>query len=401
MPATVTRRQFLRNSSLIAMSPAIPTFLSSTVRAATFDHQERILVVIQLDGGNDGINTVVPFADEGYAKHRKELQLKPNRLIRINDEVGLHRSLKPVADLLEDGKLAVVQGVGYPNPNRSHEVSMAIWQTARFDREEHKTFGWLGRSTDARARSDRRSNLDSILLGSENPPIALRGRRSTSVSLAHLDDLKLKSDLHLKSTANDGKGDLLSFARRASLDARATADLIDEVTKSSARDETTYPETQLASRLSSIAQLIKSGFKTPVYYAIQPGYDTHAAQLPSHARLLNELAGAMKAFQDDLQRAGVADRVLTFCFSEFGRRVKENASLGTDHGTAGPIFLTGEQVNAGLIGTPTDMTNLENGDLKLQFDFRQVYASLLEDWMSLKSESVVGGSFDKLKIVKS
>jgi len=397
MISTTTRRQFLRSSPLIAMAPSIPLFLRSTALAEPVTQQQRILVVIQLNGGNDGINTVVPIADHGYAKHRRKLRLKADRLISISDEVSLHRSLKPVADLLEDGKFTIVQGVGYPNPNRSHDVSMAIWQTARLDREDHKSFGWLGRALDSRA--DSTGAADSILLGKESPPIALRGRRSTSVSLAHPGDLQLQNDLQIATTVDAGGDDLLSFARRATLDARATADLIDDVTKTASSEKSRYPDTQLASRLNSISQLIKSGFTTPVYYAIQSGYDTHAAQLPTHARLLNELAGALNAFQDDLRAAGLDDRVLTICFSEFGRRVPENASLGTDHGTVGPVFAMGAKVKAGLLGQATDMTNLKNGDLHRQFDFRQIYASVLEDWLSINPEKVLGGKFETLPLL--
>jgi len=401
MPLNSTRRQFLRQSSLISMAPVIPAFLRSTAHASARNNDERILVVVQLNGGNDGINTVVPFANDGYPQHRKELQLKTHRLAKVNDEVALHRSLRPLADLLDDGQFSIVQGVGYPNPNRSHDVSMAIWQTARFDRDDHKSFGWLGRAMDEHREAKASGAADSVLLGTESPPVALRSRRSTSVSLAHLGDLKLRGELTAKPPNADSNDDLLAFARRASLDARGTADLIDEVAGSASRDGAPYPDTQLAGRLSSIAQLIKSGFSTRVYYAIQSGYDTHAGQLPSHSRLLNELGGALKAFQDDLNSAGLSDRILTLCFSEFGRRAAENASLGTDHGTAGPVFVMGSKVNAGLVGTPPDMTDLEDGDIKMQFDFRQVYSTMLEDWLQISPTKVVGGEFEKLALVSS
>ena len=266
--STFTRRRFLKTSSLIAMAPAVPSFLASTARAAAAEQEERILVVIQMDGGNDGINTVVPFAAEGYAKYRRELRLNADQVIKLNDSVGLHPRLKPLAELFENSRLAIVQGVGYPNPNRSHDVSMAIWQTARFDSAEHKSFGWLGRAMDERISDSTPRGADSILLGDENPPVALRGRRSTSVALAHLNDLKLKSNLDLRSNPGPATDDLLSFARRAAYDARATADLIDEVTTGASRSDSHYPDTQLASRLCSIAQLIKSGFQTPVYLSL-------------------------------------------------------------------------------------------------------------------------------------
>ncbi len=394
------RRSFLQRSALIAMAPSVPAFLSRSVRAAQPGKDGRILVVVQLSGGNDGINTVVPFADEGYAHNRDELRIKKDRLIKVNDHAGLHPSLRPAADLLEDGRLAIVQGVGYPNPNRSHDVSMAIWQTARFDPVEHKIFGWIGRAMDERP-SVADGSPHSILLGDENPPIALRGRRSMSVSLAHLDDLKLKTDAKLTTAPGAvPNGELLTFTRRAALDASSTADLIDEVTKNSARNAAAYPQTELAGRLQSIAQLIKSGFSTPVYYAIQPGYDTHSAQLFTHARLLRELAGAMKSFLDDVKSAGHSDRVLMLCFSEFGRRVKENASLGTDHGTAGPVIVAGSSVNSGLIGQTPSMLDLENDDLKMQTDFRQVYATILQDWLGVPSATALDGAFERLKLIR-
>lgn len=217
MTPSSTRRQFLRQSSLIAIAPAIPAYLHSTAHASANGDDERILVVVQLDGGNDGINTVVPFANDGYSQYRSELRLKADRLVKINDEVAFHRSLRPLADSLSDGQLAVVQGVGYPNPNRSHDVSMAIWQTAEFDQDDHESFGWLGRAIDQRHQPNADGSADSVLLGTENPPVALRGRKSRSVSLAHLSDLKLRGkfapDCGIDRRIAATNGDLLAFAR--------------------------------------------------------------------------------------------------------------------------------------------------------------------------------------------
>jgi len=400
---TTTRRQFLRTTSLIALAPTIPAFLTRAARADTAKQDGRILVVIQLDGGNDGINTVVPFADDGYRKQRKQLGLPEDQLIKVNDSVALHPSMRAAMDLLEDGRFCVVQGVGYPNPNRSHDVSMAIWQTARFDPEDHDSFGWLGRAADERQVSSAASataGVDSVLLGDESPPIALQGRRSTPLVLADLSDLKLTSDARPLQSAPQAlsteRDDVESFARRASLDAYAASRLLDEVTTKSS--DSPYPQTQLARRLKCIAQLIKADFNVPIYYAMQSSYDTHAGQLVTHANLLAELAGALKAFHNDLKTAQLADHVITLCFSEFGRRVEENASLGTDHGTAGPVFLAGPVSNA-LIGTIPSMTDLEDGDLKMQVDFRQVYATLLQDWLSIAPEPILGESFSRLSFV--
>jgi uncharacterized protein (DUF1501 family) len=238
------------------------------------------------------------------------------------------------------------------------------------------------------------------LLGDESPPVALRGRRSTSLSIANLDDLKLvrvADNIETNPTDQGQSEDIVAFARRATLDAYTASRLLDEVTSKS-NQQTSYPRTALARRLKSIAQLIKANFAAPIYYALQADYDTHAGQLSTHARLLAELSDALKSFHDDLKSANLDQQVLTLCFSEFGRRVEENASLGTDHGTAGPVLIVGP-VNSALIGNTPSMTDLEDGDLKMQFDFRQVYATVLEDWLSIPSSEVLGESFERLKLL--
>jgi uncharacterized protein (DUF1501 family) len=383
------------------MAPAVPAFLSRTARGTGAETNGHILVVIQLDGGNDGINTVIPFADEGYAQHRKELRIADDKLIKLNDQVGLHPNLKPFAELLDDGRLAIVQGVGYPNPDRSHDVSMAIWHTARFDPEEQKSFGWIGRALDVGPQPpDGAPN--SILVADRTPPVALHGRRSSSLAFASLADLQIKPGATLSSSPSTGDADdLLSFARRTTLDATSAAARIDDVARTSAADAATYPQTELAGRLKTVAQLIKAGFATPVYYAIQSGYDTHAAQLPAHGRLLRELAGAVKSFLDDLRAAGLADRVLVLGFSEFGRRVEENASLGTDHGTSGPVFLAGAGVRSGLHQSTPSMTDLDGGDLKTSVDFRSVYATVLSKWLTIQPQSILGAEFALLDAINA
>ena len=395
----LTRRDFLTKSSLIALAPSVPTFLAQTARAAEPQRDDRVLVVLQLAGGNDGINTVVPYADEGYARNRKKLRLPTDQVMKLNDQVGLHPAMRGAAELVESGRLAIVQGVGYPNPNRSHDVSMKIWQTARFDPEEHKTYGWIGRAMDHAPALD--GSPSTVMLGNEDPPITIRGRRSVTVALAHLNDLKLNSKVFRPRAAQNSQDtDVAAFVRRSALDAYDASEQFEKIAKRTSGGDA-YPATQLATRMKMMAQLIKAGFGTRVYYALQDGYDTHYAQLPSQDRLLRELSGALKAFLDDLKAAGLDDRVVVMTFSEFGRSVKENASLGTDHGTAGPVFVAGAPVNSCLVGATPSMTDLENGDLKTQFDFRQVYATLLEDWVGVNSAKVLGGSFDRLKLIAS
>ena len=185
-----TRREFLKTSSLVSLAPTVSGFLYRTARATDASHDDRVLVVVQMGGGNDGINTVVPFADEGYAKHRDKLRIKEDRLLKLNNRIGLHPAMRAAADMIEDGRLAIVQGVGYPNPNRSHDVSMAIWQSARMDREEHNSYGWIGRALDESATAGATA---SLLAGDDQTPLTLRGRKCVSSSLHSLDELRAKT----------------------------------------------------------------------------------------------------------------------------------------------------------------------------------------------------------------
>ena len=389
-----TRRDFLRTSSLLALAPAVPGFLARTARAAQPERDGRVLVVIQLDGGNDGINTVVPFADEGYAKHRKVLRLPKERLVKVNDKVGLHPSLGEFGKLLEAGKLAVVQGVGYPNPNRSHFRSMAIWHTARLDAEEQAGLGWLGRGL------DQAPGASSLLVGAGPPPVALRGRRAVASAVERIEDFTLAAgaDPRKALPRDEPADDLAAFVRRSMLDAYATADRLKEVGR---EDGARYPQTGLANRLRLIARLLKTRVGARVFYTTQGSYDTHSAQIGTHARLLFDLAGAVRAFLDDLTAARLADRVAVLCFSEFGRRVQENGSSGTDHGTAGPVFLAGPGVKGGLVGQTPSMVDLEAGDLKMGLDFRRVYAAVLEDWLGLPAKTALAGTFDRLPLFRT
>jgi uncharacterized protein (DUF1501 family) len=401
-----SRRDFLHRASLLALAPTVPGFLAQTARAAKPTRDDRVLVVIQLDGGNDGINTVVPYADEGYAKYRKALRLPKDRLLKIDDHVGLHPAMGEAAKLLESGRLAIVQGVGYPNPSRSHFKSMAIWHSADVnlsrgeipDAESKAAYGWLGRAFDGAPRRGA-GGPTSLFIGLQPPPAALRGRRSVASALAGLEDFTVDlGGRPMQTVADPGPGDdLAAFVRRSTLDAYAAADRLREVLRAESGGAT-YPSTGLASRLRLIARLLKTDYRARVFYTLHGGYDTHNAQLGTHFRLLAEFAGALRAFLDDLAAARLADRVLVLCFSEFGRRVQENGSQGTDHGTAGPVFLAASKVKARLVGEAPKLLDLEDGDLKMGVDFRRVYASVLEDWLGLSSSAVLGGDFAKLSL---
>jgi uncharacterized protein (DUF1501 family) len=407
-----SRRQFLRTglqtSTLVALAPTIPGFLAQTARAMEPMRDGRILVVVQLNGGNDGINTVVPFADEGYAKYRKVLRLPTDRLLKITKEVGLHPAMGNAAKLLEDGRLAIVQGVGYPNPNRSHFKSMAIWHTANvnlprqdaLDLQTNASLGWIGRALD-----ESRKPADGLpaaqFIGSGSLPLALRSKRSVASAITRPEDalLALESGAGAEATEEPGGSDLAAFVRRSTLDAYATSERMAQVLRAEDKG-VSYPGSEVAGQLRVIARLIKSGGGTRVYYTSQGYYDTHYAQLQLHADLLGELSGALRAFLNDLAAAKLADRVIVLAFSEFGRRVQENGSQGTDHGTAGPVFLAGPGVRAGLFGEAPKLLDLQGGDLKMTVDFRQVYATVLEDWLGLPSKAALSGSFEPLPLFR-
>lgn len=396
----LSRRDFLGRSALVALAPTVPLFLARSLRAAVPQRDGRVLVVVQLDGGNDGINTVVPFKDDGYLKNRKVLRLAENRLLKIDDKTALHPALGDAMKLLESKRLTIVQGVGYPNPSRSHERSMAVWQTARFDPEEHKGNGWLGRALDNNA-------APSLFVGTTALPTALRGRRSAASVLSRLAEFHLQGDAATVRTmasvpvAGDlprcADANLLAFVQRSFLDAYTTCDRLAELAH--VQDGgANYPPSGLATRLQLIARLLKSDFAARVYYTSQGGYDTHAGQLPTHANLLRELGGALRAFLDDLAASRLAERVAVLVFSEFGRQVRENAGAGTDHGTAAPVFLAGVGVQSGLVGTAPNLLDLVGNAPKMTVDFRRVYATVLEDWLGLASKEALGGAFERLPL---
>lgn len=390
----LTRRSFMTQSALISLSPLAPAFLSRAFANQPAQPDERILVVVQLDGGNDGLNTVIPFADENYARFRSELRIPTADVLNVNDEVGLHPSLKPVADLVEDGRMTIIQGVGYPNPNRSHFRSMAIWHTARPDAEDNGGYGWLGRAVDS-SKPAPRAAADAVFVGGQSMPRALWGRRIKAISLNSEGDLQLAPSVVPAAFSRDERSEeLAAYLERVVDQSFQTARRFRELPATPSKpSDASYPPSDLARQLSLISLLIKAGAGARVYYISQPGYDTHAGQLGTHLRLLRTFSASVKAFLDDLAAAKLADRVLLLAFSEFGRRVEENASAGTDHGAAGPVFLAGPAATGGIIGRHPSLSDLDDGDLKMALDFRGIYASLLQDWLRIPANPVIPGDF--------
>jgi len=392
------RRRFLTRASLLSLSPFVPSVLMHAANQSAANTDGRVLVVIQLDGGNDGLNTVVPVADDEYAKNRFETRVKQEDSHRLDDESWLHPSMKAAKELFDDGRLGIVQAVGYPKPDRSHFRSMRIWQTSTFDDTQHNSYGWLGQTLDASKRSTREPN--AVFVGNERTPVALWGRRATTLALNNETDLELqlKGRFAASQPAAQTPESLQQFVSRSVLSAYSTADELKQ-RRTGEQPSSTYPNSGLGSRLKTISQLLKADIPAQVFYTSLSGFDTHSKQQYAHGQLLREFSNALKAFLDDLRQHKLDDRVLVLAFSEFGRRVRENDSHGTDHGTAGPVFLAGQPITPGIVGRAPDLTDLEGGDIKSQFDFRQVYATILEDWLNLPSETILGGKFERLGLL--
>lgn len=427
----LSRREFMRRGFwLLAASTSAPFFLTRTAWAmghpATSPvrkRNDRVLVVIQLSGGNDGLNTVVPFAMDEYFRARPQLAIPRTKLLRLNDQLGLHPALEGMHALFEQGHLAIVQGVGYPNPDRSHFRSMDIWHTAQPEALMVRQ-GWLGRYLDNNCPGcdpgGRQTNPTAGMAFGNQLPLALRSARNLSLALEDPERLGWRppsglsaqdqkrcvrtfEQLNAVVTANAADPHMarLDFLSRVAMNAHVGADRLRMASRTAARTTIEYPNYRLAQQLAQVARLISGEVETRVFYVSQGGYDTHGQQAATHERLLRELGDALAAFQRDLAHRGVAERVLTMVFSEFGRRVAENGSGGTDHGAAAPMFLCGAAVRGGVHGEHPGLQpeQLLRGDLRHQTDFRQVYATVLERWLGAPSAPILGASFAPLPVV--
>jgi uncharacterized protein (DUF1501 family) len=436
-----TRRQFLRTSMLgAAASWTLPIFLEKTFFAldamaadaltqTTTGKDGTILVVLQMAGGNDGLNMVVPYADDIYYRSRPKLGLPADKVLKLNSYAGLNGKLTGLKALFDEGHLSVVQGVGYPNPNRSHFRSTEIWQTAS-DADRNQSEGWLGRYFDnCCAGADP---TVGVAIGEEMPQ-AFAAKTPTGITFSQPEQFRWRPSEKVEGrmsaeesffrqlngsgggeetllTASEGgtigaipgksKADLstIDFLQRTALDAQLSSDKILAIARKY-ESNVPYPQGRLAASLSMIARMIAGGLPTRVYYVSQGGFDTHAGQVNAHERLMGELNDALSAFATDLKQQGNFDRVLLITFSEFGRRVVENANGGTDHGAAAPMFIVGGAVKPGLFGNYPSLSDLDYGDLKFNTDFRSVYGTVLDEWLRAPSQVVLGRKFPALPII--
>lgn len=406
----MNRRDLLKLSSMVGIGSALPNFVTRTAFAAPdasrSGAKDTILVVVQLTGGNDGLNTVIPYTDPNYAKLRPNIKIDAGAVKKINDKIGLHPAMDGFAGLLEDRALTVIQGVGYPNPSQSHFRSMDIWQAASL--AENLNEGWVGKSL-----KSMNAPAFHVAAGNESAPLALTGAPVRVPSITSLADFQLKMTAATGSERRDQKAviegavkststdDLLKFVSDTARNTYASSQKLQDIGRNYT-PKVPYPQTDLANRLKLCAQLIDAGLGSRIFYVSIDGFDTHASQggaTGSHANLLTAVSGAIAAFYKDMAARGHKDRLMVMTFSEFGRRAHENGSKGTDHGSGAPMFLVGGRVKSGVIGEHPSLTGLEMGNLKHTIDFRQVYAGILDRWLGVDSKVVLGEEFKGIDVV--
>ncbi len=402
----LNRRTFLQKSLLTsAGSLLLPGILKAMEKEGSAnDIRTRKLIIIQLSGGNDGLNMVVPYANRAYYKARPDLAISSDSVLKISADLGFNPVMKEIKALYDDKKLCILNNVGYPQPDRSHFRSMDIWQSAS-DSDEYLSSGWIGRYLST-LPEDRKKPHTAIEVD-EKLSLAMKGQGITGIAVS--DPRRLHDSLQrgffrplAKAYKNaQTSNENLRYIYEIMQETVSSADYIFEKNKNSdSGNFQKYPKGQFAKNLSTIAKMIRSGLSTQVYYTSLNGFDTHVRQKPQQDRLLKEYSQGVSALVNDLEQDNLTEDVLILTFSEFGRRVAQNASGGTDHGCASNILLIGGGLNTpGVYNESPDLLNLDKGDLKYSIDFRSVYATILEKFLDTPSVPVLGKTFPLLDFV--
>jgi uncharacterized protein (DUF1501 family) len=397
----IKRKGFIQIGSLATASVFVPKFLKAFEIPAAVPQGNKVVVIIQLSGGNDGLNTVIPFRNDLYYKNRPRLGIQKTAALQLTDEAGLHPSLTAFKELYDDGSLGIFNSVGYPNPDKSHFRSMDIWHTASKSTDYWNT-GWIGRY------------LDSQCAGCDKPTQALEIDDVLSLALKgeNMKGLALEDPKRLYNTSQEkyfkeilanhqqhGHEQPVEYLYKTMAETISSADYIFKQSKQRPSAET-YPDTELGKGLKTIASLIFSEINTKVYYISLGSFDTHINQENQQRRLFNELNDAVKSFVKDLKANNRFNDVLLFSFSEFGRRVAQNASGGTDHGKANNMFfVSGALQQKGIYNPLPDLNALDDGDLQFQLDFREVYATVLHKWLGADAELVLKQKMNMLNFI--
>lgn len=394
----MNRRDFIKQSALVSGSILLPSFLKPLSALGNSTGNKK-LVVIQLSGGNDGLNTIVPYRNDIYYKVRPSISIAKDTVLKLNDELGFNPALKPLKSLFDAGNMCIINGVGYPNPDKSHFRSMDIWQSASSSSEVIST-GWLGRYLD--------SNCD----GCVQPHHAIETDDSLSLALkgAARKGMAIKEPAQLSRVANEPfiknvcsavqtnmlTDDNLGYLYKTLIESEQSANYVYSKVKTQ-KNIAEFDKEKFSQSMSLISRFILSGLSTKVYYTSIGSFDTHANQNNQQDRLLGQFAQGVKSFMDDIEQSSFKDDVLIMVFSEFGRRVAQNAGQGTDHGTASNMFLIGHNLKKqGLYNNPSNLQNLIDGDLIYDVDFRDVYATVLNKWLDADAKKIIGNGCNVL-----
>ena len=392
------RRSFIKRTGLATAALWIPNFLKPLENFVADEY--RNLVIIQLSGGNDGLNTVIPFENDIYYNARKTIAIPKNNVLKLSTDLGFHPSMSGLQSLYKDGLMCVINNVGYPNPNRSHFRSMDIWQSAT-DANEYKNTGWIGRYLDSSCNECNHPYLALEL--DQTLSLALKGETRKGIAVNNPQQLYNETRepffKQLKDLAPDNDHDNVAYLYKTIAETYASAEYIFETSKTY-KNNFEYPKNNLAKQLKEIATFIGSGLNTRVYYASMGGFDTHVGQLNRQEKLLKDFSEGVTAFIQNLQSLNKLNDTTVMVFSEFGRRVNQNASNGTDHGTANNVFILGSALKQkGFYNAAPDLSNLDEGDIKYQIDFRNIYATLLNNWLKIAPDKIIGKHFDYLNFV--
>ena len=412
-----SRREFLKSvvgtSTVLSLAPALPTFLGRSASAALQrrDKNDNVLIVLQLSGGNDGLNTVVPYEDDVYGRNRTTLRLAESQVHKIGSSMGFHPEMKAFWKLFQEGQLGILQGVGYPNSTRDHDGAMRDWHTASPGDAACQT-GWIGRAVDLVDRPDQ-TDIPGVFVGPIARPFGLNAEKAVVPAIRNLEQLTLRKSPDSNDGASKkvldaiqepsaGDNPLVDYVRGSTLAAHASSRQVQDVLRNADRVGD-YPPFGLANRLKMVAQLVRAKLGIRIFFVELGGggiggFDNHANQRDNHAALLRQLSESVAAFVGDMKQAGLLNRVAVITFSELGRMVTENGRRGTNHGAAAPMFLAGGALRGGLVGEHPSLTDLDQDAQKPHTDFRRVYATMLETWLGFDSTAVLGKKYKPLDV---
>jgi len=380
----------------------VPKFLKAFETKPIIGAGNKVLIVIQLTGGNDGLNTIIPYRNDLYYKSRPQIGVKKEDALTLSDEIGLNPALKGIKQLYDDGYVTIVNGVGYPQPNRSHFRSMDIWQSASTADEVVNT-GWLGRFLDTACEDCNRHNAFA-LEADDTLSLAMKGQTKSAIAVRDINQFNNNAaDAYFKKLASnhaeEHEAQLAGYLYQTLRETISAADYVFQQNKIYNTTQT-YPNTEIGKHMKMIASLIISGAETKVYYASHGSFDTHVNQKDRQTKLFQQLDEAITALVADLRSNNRMNDVIIMTFSEFGRRVSENASNGTDHGTASSMFLiSGNLQKKGLYNDIPSLSDLDNGDLKYTVDFKQVYATILDKWLDSNSSKILNNKYRQLDFI--